>query len=146
MGAHRKAGTFMHRISASVLAALAFAAVGIAGAGNKTPQPTSATCRGAISWQNARKYVGRTATIRGPVAGAVFASSSNGSPTFLNLGVDYPSSRRFTVVIWGENRGRFGTPERRYKGRTICVRGFVGRYAGIPQIEATSPAQIAVVR
>jgi DNA/RNA endonuclease YhcR with UshA esterase domain len=90
--------------------------------------------------------IGRVATIRGRVAGTRYASTSNGSPTFLNLGVDYPSSRRFTVVIWGRNRGRFGTPERRYRGRTICVRGRVETYRGIPEIEASSPSQIFVVR
>jgi DNA/RNA endonuclease YhcR with UshA esterase domain len=79
------------------------------------------------------------------VAGTKYASSSNGSPTFLNLGVDYPSSRRFTVVIWGRNRSRFGAPERRYRGRTICVRGHVDTYRGIPEIEARSPSQIRIV-
>jgi hypothetical protein len=90
--------------------------------------------------------IGRVATIRGRVAGTRYASSSNGAPTFLNLGVDYPSERRVTVVIWGENRGRFGAPEVRYRHRTICVRGLVTTYAGVPQIEATSPAQIFVTR
>ena len=88
--------------------------------------------------------IGRVATVKGRVAGAFFASSSNGSPTFLNLGVDYPNPRRFTVVIWGRYRARFGSPERRYSGRTICVRGLIRNYRGGAQIHATSPAQIAV--
>jgi hypothetical protein len=76
----------------------------------------------------------------------VYASSSNGAPTFLNLGNNYPNMNRFTVVIWGRNRSSFGTPELRYRGRTICVRGRVSAYAGVPQIEATSPSQIGVLR
>jgi hypothetical protein len=88
--------------------------------------------------------IGRYATIRGYIAGTKYASYSNGSPTFLNMGVDYPSSRRVTVVIWQENRGRFGRPEVRYLHKTICVRGYVGTYAGVPDIEASSPSQIAV--
>jgi DNA/RNA endonuclease YhcR with UshA esterase domain len=111
-----------------------------------SPQARSASCAGAVGWQNARHVVGRTGTIRGRVAGTKYASSSNGSPTFLDLGVAYPSPRRFTVVIWGRNRARFGAPERRYRGRTICVRGFVSTYRGLPQIEATSPSQIAIAR
>lgn len=106
----------------------------------------SASCAGAVSWQNASKMIGRQATIKGPVAGTHYAAASNGSPTFLNLGVDYPSMRRVTVVIWRQNRARFGTPESRYRGRTICVRGFIDTYAGVPDIEATSPSQILVVR
>jgi excisionase family DNA binding protein len=46
--------------------------------------------RSAISWQSARSAIGRVATIRGRVAGTRFASSSSGSPTFLNLGVKLP--------------------------------------------------------
>jgi hypothetical protein len=70
--------------------------------------------------------------------------SSNGSPTFLNIGRDYPNPARFTVVIWIENRAAFGTPERRYRGRTICVRGLVKLYRGSPEVVARSPSQIAI--
>jgi hypothetical protein len=90
--------------------------------------------------------IGRVATIRGRVAGTKYAPSSNGAPTFLDVGVGYPDERRVTVVIWGNNRKRFGAPEVRYRHRTICVRGLVTTYAGVPQIEATSPAQIFVTR
>jgi hypothetical protein len=88
--------------------------------------------------------VGRTATVMGPVVGTKYASSSTGSPTFLNLGADYPSTSRFTIVIWIENRAAFGRPEVRYRNRTICVRGLVYLYRGLPQIKATSPSQIRV--
>jgi hypothetical protein len=128
----------------------AAAAIGIAmmvgtgtPAGKTASVVTSASCTGAVSWDQASRYVGRTATIRGRVAGTKYASYSNGAPTFLNVGVDYPSSRRFTVVIWGRNRGNFRTPESTYRGRTICVRGLVRAYQGLPQIHATSPTQIA---
>jgi hypothetical protein len=86
------------------------------------------------------------ATIRGRVAGTRFASASNGSPTFLNLGVNYPNQRRFTVVIWIENRSAFGRPEVRYRRKNICVRGRVRSYRGFPEIEARSPSQIRVIR
>src|SRR3954471_6212622 len=83
----------------------------------------SNSCAGAISWRQARSAIGRTATVRGRVAGTHFAASSNGQPTFLNIGVDYPDSRRLTVVIWIQDRARFGRPEIRYRGHTVCVRG-----------------------
>jgi DNA/RNA endonuclease YhcR with UshA esterase domain len=135
------------RILASTLIALTFTTVGVAQTATNhrvASHRTSASCHGAVSWQSASRYVGRYVTIKGRVAGTKYASSSNGSPTFLNLGVDYPSSRRFTVVIWIENRSRFGRPEVRYSGRTVCVRGLVETYAGVPEIEATSPSQIAI--
>lgn len=122
---------------------LALAAV-VAPIGSSASSAASATCRGAVSWTAAKSVVGRVATVKGPVVDAYYARSSNGSPTFLNLGRRYPSPGRFTIVIWSENRSRFGTPERRYRGRTICVRGRVSTYNGVPQVEAVSPAQIAV--
>jgi hypothetical protein len=127
------------------------AAVAAASASSAVQRPSVAasstiTCRGAISWQNARSAIGRVATIRGRVAGTRFASSSTGSPTFLNLGVNYPNPRRFTAVIWIENRSAFGRPEVRYRGKTICVRGLVRSYRGVPEIFARSPTQIRVVR
>lgn len=130
----------MIRFLALVLAVAAVAAP----SGSTARSEVTATCSGAISWTAAKSAIGRVATVKGPVVDAYYARSSNGSPTFLNLGRRYPSPSRFTVVIWSENRGRFGAPERRYRGRTICVRGRVSSYQGTPEIEAVSPAQIAV--
>jgi hypothetical protein len=105
---------------------------------------STASCAGAISWKSARSAVGKVATIKGPVVDSYYARTSNGGPTFLNLGRPYRDTRRFTVVIWERYRSRFGAPERRYRGRTICVRGRVSLYRGIPEIEPTSPTQIAL--
>jgi hypothetical protein len=101
---------------------------------------------GATNWSKAKSLIGRYATIKGPVVGTRYASSSNGSPTFLNVGVDYPNARRFTIVIWGRNRSRFGRPEQRYQGRTLCIRGYVESYQGVPEIEARTPSQVVVAR
>jgi hypothetical protein len=90
--------------------------------------------------------MGRTARIFGPVVGSKYAVSSNGSPTFLDVGARYPAQRRFTVVIWIENRAAFGRPVVRYRGRTVCVTGRVTSYGGVAEIIARSPSQIAVIR
>jgi DNA/RNA endonuclease YhcR with UshA esterase domain len=104
---------------------------------------SSVSCSGAVSWQQASSMVGRVATIVGRVASTKYASSSNGSPTFLDIGRPYPNEG-LTVVIWIENRSAFGRPEVRYRGRTICVRGLVANYKGGPEIEARAPSQIAI--
>ena len=114
-----------------------------AGAGSAHSTGASASCAGAVSWSRAERLVGRTATVKGLVVTTKYARYSNGSPTFLDLGRAYPSASRFTVVIWGRNRGRFGSPERRYYGRTICVRGLVRSYDGHAEMFASTPAQIA---
>ena len=138
----------MKRFSLATVAAavvLTGAAAAPGGAAPALRARSTVSCTGAIDWSRARQAIGRVVTIKGRVAGTFFASSSNGSPTFLNLGVDYPNGRRTSVVIWIENRSRFGAPERTYRGRTICVRGLVSTYAGVPEIEAKSPAQIRIV-
>jgi hypothetical protein len=129
----------------AVAVAIALVVLGVvsASAPPVAPAARTASCAGAISWSQAKAHIGRVKTVRGRVAGAFYASSSNGSPTFFNLGADYPSSRRFTVVIWGRDRHRFGAPERRYARRTICVRGLIRSYDGVAEVFATSPSKVA---
>jgi hypothetical protein len=140
-------GAVLRRIPVLCVIAITMALSSTAGAQSPstTAQP-SLTCSGAVSWQRAGSLVGRVATIQGHVAGTRYAASSNGSPTFLNLGVNYPNPSRFTVVIWIENRAAFGRPEVRYRGRTMCVRGRVQSYQGVPEIIARSTRQIKVIR
>ena len=97
----------------------------------------------AISWDEAKDHVGDRTTVYGPVAGTKYGATSRGKPTWLNIGKDHPSSERFVVIIWGENRGNFPQPpESYYDGKTIYVTGLIQEYEGIPQIEVTTPNQI----
>jgi len=74
---------------------------------------------------------------------AYYASRSNGTPTFLNLGEKGTSPNRFTVVIWGEYRANFDPPpEQAYRNKTICVTGRIRLYRGVPEIQVKSPAEI----
>ena len=56
-----------------------------------------------INWIEADDYVGEFVTVCGPVVSAYFATSTNGQPTFLNIGKEYPDPERFTALIWGRN-------------------------------------------
>jgi len=110
------------------------------------PAEAAGECAGAISWRDAGAHAGEQATVKGPVAGTHYAADSNGQPTFLNVGLDYPDPGRFTVLIWGNDRGRFPKPpENTYAGKTICAAGRIQEYRGVPEMEVSSPAQIAVV-
>jgi len=101
---------------------------------------------GAISWENASSYIGQFVTISGPVKSTKYASSSNGSPTFLNIGADYPDPSRVTALIWGEDRNLFpDAPESMYAGKMICVTGKVELYSGACEIIVSEPAQIEIV-
>ncbi len=91
----------------------------------------------------ASSHIGENATVCGKVVGAHYARSSNGQPTFINLDRAYPN-QKFTIVIWGDDRYQFSSPESSYSGRKVCITGYIDSYRGIPQIVAESPSQIKV--
>lgn len=96
-----------------------------------------------IEWYDAQNYIGEYLTVHGVVAGTHYASSSNGAPTFINVGSDYPDTSRLTVLIWGQYRYNFPQePELMYDGMEIFVTGFISEYEGVAQIEVTDPEQI----
>jgi hypothetical protein len=100
-----------------------------------------------VKWSAARRYVGQYVAVTGRVVGATYASSSNGSPTFLDIGNPYPDPYRFTLVIWGEHRSAFPrAPESAYLMRRVRVIGTVTLYNGAPQIEIASPRSISIAR
>jgi hypothetical protein len=90
----------------------------------------------------AKDHIGESATVCGVVASTHFATSSRGEPTFLNLDKPYPNPI-FTVLIWGSDRAKFGTPEHDYAKKAICVTGMIEEYRGTPEIVAHSPSQIS---
>ena len=104
---------------------------------SQTPHP--------LTTAEAGKHVGENATVCGLVASAHFAATSRGRPTFLNLDEPYPR-QIFTVLIWGSERFRFGTPERAYSNKHVCVTGTIASYRGIPEIVANAPSQIRIVK
>jgi DNA/RNA endonuclease YhcR with UshA esterase domain len=94
-----------------------------------------------LSANEAKHHVGETATVCGSVVSTHYAPGTKGQPTFLNLDKPYPN-HIFTVLIWGKNRSKFGTPESEYKGKRICVTGKITEYKGAAEIVATDPQQI----
>jgi hypothetical protein len=105
----------------------------------------SAEAQNSISAAEAKNHVGENATVCGQVVSTHFASSSRGKPTFLNLDEPYPN-QIFTIVIWGSDRAKFGSPESTYKGKDICASGPIESYRGVPQIVAHEARQIAAKR
>jgi hypothetical protein len=94
-----------------------------------------------ITAAEAGQHVGRTATVCGVVASGRYAKPTRGRPTFLNLDKPYPD-QVFTILIWGENRAKFGTPEQSLLHKRVCVSGSIREYGGKPEIVASEPSQI----
>src|ERR1700683_3540490 len=101
------------------------------------PQTTKITSR------QAKDHVGEVQTVCGNVASTHYAARSKGQPTFLNLDEPYPNEI-FTILIWGSDRGKFGTPESKYQDAHVCVTGKISTYRGTPEIVATELGQIVV--
>jgi DNA/RNA endonuclease YhcR with UshA esterase domain len=91
----------------------------------------------------ASQHVGERGTVCGTVTSGRYASTSRNKPTFLNFGKPYPQEE-FTVVIWSDDRPKFGRPEEAYLHKKVCVTGDITSYRGTPQIIARNPDQIRV--
>jgi DNA/RNA endonuclease YhcR with UshA esterase domain len=99
------------------------------------------TSAAVVSPEDAAGHVGETATVCGIVASVKFAPSSPAQPTFLDLGKPYPDPA-FTAVIFGDDRAKFGTPEKSLQGKRICVTGGIRLYHGKPEIILNDPSQL----
>jgi micrococcal nuclease len=93
-----------------------------------------------ISSAQAKDHIGEAATVCGMVADARYLETGS-HVTFLNFDKPYPE-QTFTAFLPAENRSKFGTPEKEYKGREICVTGKIQEYRGNPEIVLTDPQQI----
>lgn len=96
-----------------------------------------------ITPREAKDHVGEVQTVCGKVASTHYAARSKGQPTFLNLDEPYPKEI-FTILIWGSDRSKFGTPERKYQDARVCVTGKISSFGGKPEIVATEPSQIVL--
>jgi DNA/RNA endonuclease YhcR with UshA esterase domain len=96
-----------------------------------------------LTASEAKDHFGETATVCGTVVSARYADATKGQPTFLNLDKPFPS-QVFTIVIWGDNRSKFGKPENDYNGKRVCVTGKITAYAGLPEIVAEDPKQLRI--
>jgi micrococcal nuclease len=94
-----------------------------------------------LTSSEAGQHIGETATVCGVVASGRYAEGTRGRPTFLNLDKPYPD-QVFTILIWGENRAKFGAPEQSLRSKRVCVSGSIREYRGRPEIIASEPSQI----
>jgi hypothetical protein len=93
-----------------------------------------------LTTAEAKDRIGETATVCGTIASKTTATSSRGTPTFINLDQPYPH-QVFTVLIWGSDKAAVGTiPE---TGR-VCAKGPITLYRGVPEIVVHKSADLYV--
>lgn len=82
-------------------------------------------------------HIGDTVKVCGKIFGGKFLSKAKGTPTFLNMGGEYPD-QLLTIVIWAKERETIrqakGAPETELVGKEICITGKVELYKDKPQI------------
>lgn len=83
-------------------------------------------------------------TVCSEVSQVYFAKGSNGQPTYLNLGGDFPN-HSFTIVVWGANKEKFSYDLKDLEGKKISVTGIVAEYRGKAQIIVEEESQINVL-
>ena len=116
----------------------------VASASNFAPTSISSSAD-TISWSDAGNFVNQSKTVCGPVMRTTFSQTTNGQPTYLDLGRTYPDPARFSFLIWGNQRAYFPSePEVLYRGKTICVTGKIVSYKSTLEMEVRTPSQIQV--
>jgi hypothetical protein len=94
-----------------------------------------------LSAREAAQHEGEQATICGVVVSAHYAARSKGRLTFLDFDQPYPNAA-FTVLIWGEDRPKFGAPEVRLRDQRVCATGLTRMYRGTAEMIAREPSQL----
>jgi hypothetical protein len=98
-----------------------------------------------LAASEAAAHIGDNATVCGQVISVHFSARSRGEPTFLNLDKPYPN-QIFTILIWGEDRPKFGNLETRFSEARVCVRGTITAYRGEPEIVVHDPSSLTLVK
>ena len=131
----------------AVLATLLFATLVGAAAASGASSVKAGKSLDAISWYQAKKHVGERMKVRGPVAATILEKRLASEPTFLNIGRNYPSKARFTVVIQKKYLKAFPyRPDRMYRGKTLLVTGTIRWYQGCANMFVRSPAAIRIIQ
>ena len=94
-----------------------------------------------ITPKQAQDYVGKKVTVCGEVSNIFYYERGKGSPTFIDMGGNYPN-QEFDVVIWEENRKKFSYDIESLEDSKICVTGRIKEYRGKPEIVVSNPTQI----
>lgn len=101
--------------------------------------------KGKISAAEAKPYIGKDACVCGKVVSTKFVENGRTNPTYINLDKKFPE-QVFTLIVYGDDRSNFSyKPEEFLLDKTICVKGKVAEFKGIPQIVANKEKQVEIL-
>jgi hypothetical protein len=91
----------------------------------------------------AQKYDGRQVNVCARMVGGVYLSRSHRQPTLLYLDRAF-DKHIFSAVIYGQDRAKFGEPEKAFLGKMTCVKGVLTVSGDRAEIVVTEPGQLSL--
>lgn len=125
---------------ASVLT-LSIVAVGAALLMPASPANSQSQVDNAIPADMATRFTGKSGTVCGKVGKARFAENTEGTPTFLYMGGNFPR-HTFTARIPGDARAKFKPAPEELEGKDVCVIGTIERDSSRAEIVVNSPSNL----
>ena len=105
------------------------------------PASSQSQIDNAIPADMAPRFAGKAGTVCGKVGKARFAENSEGTPTFLYMGGNFPR-HTFTARIPGDARAKFKPAPEELEGKDVCVIGNIERDQSRAEIVVSSPSNL----
>lgn len=125
-----------HPLAATRLGAVALAALAASFS-------LAAAAQEAIPAEHAVRFIGTTGMVCGTVERTRHATNTEGEPTFLYMGGNFPR-HTFTARIPGSIRGTFTPAPEELRGQDVCISGSIQRDASRAEIAVSSAADIRI--
>ena len=120
---------------------LSIAVVGAALLMPAAPASSQSQIDNAIPADMASRFTGKAGTVCGKVGKARFAENTEGTPTFLYMGGNFPR-HTFTARIPGDARAKFKPAPEELEGKDVCVIGTIQRDSSRAEIVVNSPSNL----
>ena len=104
---------------------------------------TSAMAQEAIPAAQAVRHIGKTGMVCGKVERTRHAQNTEGEPTFLYMGGNFPR-HTFSARIPGNIRDSFRPSPEELQGQDVCVLGSIQRDASRAEIAVSSSSDIKI--
>ena len=120
---------------------LSIAVVGAALLMPASPANSQSQVDNAIPADMATRFTGKAGTVCGKVGKARYAENTEGTPTFLYMGGNFPR-HTFTARIPGDARAKFKPAPEELEGKDVCVIGTIERDSSRAEIVVNSPSNL----